>query len=227
MGRPYGSGRVICESCISIDVRLWHREGRLRAGQHFSWSWTCGGKPSGSIKVHTETDAVILMYRARSWGNAEWKSVEQRVPITWTACHLAGHRPWFICSVYFNGRCCRRRVALLYGAGELFACRRCYGLAYASQREALHHRGIGKAQKIRMRLGGSPNMREAFPDKPKGMHWRTYDRLRRMHDVAEGRSAVDLMRLVERLERRFARLTGADSANDFDNSGGEESDHDY
>src|SRR5262249_10004036 len=30
-----------------------------------------------------------------------------------------------------------------------------------------------------------------------------------------------------RLERRFARLKGADSANDFDNSGGEESDHDY
>ena len=68
--------------------------------------------------------------------------------------------------------------------------------------EALHHRGVGKAQKIRMRLGGSPNMFEEFPDKPKGMHWRTYDRLRRMHDVAEGRSASALMRVVERLERR-------------------------
>ncbi|HVI66642.1 MAG TPA: hypothetical protein VM910_29300 [Bradyrhizobium sp.] len=227
MGRPYGSGRVTCESCISIDVRRWHREGRLRPGLFFSWSWTCNGEPFGDIKVRTEADAVVLMYRARSYGGAEWKSVEQRVPITWTACHLGGHRPWFICSVYSNGRYCGRRVALLYIAGELFACRRCYGLAYASQHEALHHRGVGKAQKIRMRLGGSPNMREAFPDKPKGMHWRTYDRLRRMHDVAEGRSAVDLMRLVERLERRFARLTGADSANDFDNSGGEESDHDY
>jgi hypothetical protein len=31
MGRPYGSGRVICESCIWIDVRRWHREGRLHA----------------------------------------------------------------------------------------------------------------------------------------------------------------------------------------------------
>src|SRR5262249_22978421 len=93
MGRPYGSGRVTCESRISIDVRRWNREGRLHAGHSFTCSWTFGGKPFGSIKVRTEADAVILMYRARSWGNAEWKSVEQRVPITWTACHLGGRRP--------------------------------------------------------------------------------------------------------------------------------------
>src|SRR5215467_8412402 len=167
MGRPYGSGRVTCESCISIDVRRWNREGRLHAGQHFSWSWTCGGKPSGSIKVRTEADAVILMYRARSWGNAEWKSVEQRVPITWTACHLGGRRPWFVCPRSSGGRYCGRRVALLYGAGELFACRCCYGLAYTSQHEGSYFRDLKKAQKIRMRLGGSPVMSEAFPDKPK------------------------------------------------------------
>ena len=194
-------------------MRRWHREGRLRPGLFFSWSWTCNGEPFGDIKVRTEADAVVLVYRMRNRGDAEWKSVEQRVPITWTACHLGGSRPWFICSVHSNGRYCGRRVAVLYIAGELFACRRCYGLAYASQREALHHRGVGKAQKIRMRLGGSPNMFEEFPDKPKGMHWRTYDRLRHMHDVAEGRSASALMRVVERL-----RLKGADSANDFDNS---------
>jgi hypothetical protein len=64
----------------------------------------------------------------------------------------------FVCSVYSGSRYCGRRAALLYGAGKLFACRRCYGLAYASQHEGLHHRGLGKAQKIRMQLGGSPNM---------------------------------------------------------------------
>ncbi len=30
-------------------------------------------------------------------------------------------------------------------------------------------------------------MLDEFPDKPKGMHWRTYDRLRRVHNVAEAR----------------------------------------
>lgn len=34
-------------------------------------------------------------------------------------------RRWFVCSVHANGRYCGRRVALLYLAGELFACRRC------------------------------------------------------------------------------------------------------
>ena len=28
-----------------------------------------------------------------------------------------------------------------------------------------------------MKLGGSGSMAEPFPAKPKGMHWRTYDRL--------------------------------------------------
>ena len=201
MGRVYGTGRATCQSCISIDVRRWHREGRLDPGVSFSSSWTRGGELSASINVHTETDAVVLMYRGRSWGNAEWKSAEQRVPITWTACHFGGQRPWFVCSIYSSGRYCGRRVAALYGASELFACRHCYGLAYGSQREPSYLRDVDRAQKIRIQLGGSPNMSERFPDKPKGMHWRTYDRLRHRHDLAEERSMMGLMRFIERRDR--------------------------
>jgi hypothetical protein len=56
-----------------------------------------------------------------------------------------------------------------------------------------------------MQLGGSANMLEEFPDKPKGMHWRTYERWRRIHDVAEERSNRGLMGFVERLGRRTSR----------------------
>src|SRR5262245_45154817 len=38
---------------------------------------------------------------------------------------------------------------------------------YASQREALYLRDVDKAQKIRMRLGGSTVMSEASPNKPR------------------------------------------------------------
>ena len=43
------------------------------------------------------------------------------------------------------------------------------------------------------------------PDKPKGMHWRTYQRWRRVHDVAEERSTIGLMGFAERLGRRTSR----------------------
>jgi hypothetical protein len=45
-------------------------------------------------------------------------------------------------------------------------------------------------------------MLEGFPDKPKGMHWRTYDRLRHTHDIAEARLMVGLTQFVDRLQRR-------------------------
>jgi hypothetical protein len=48
----------------------------------------------------TEQDAVVLIYRVRSHGETEWKDIEQRIPITWTAGYLGGHRLWFVCSVY-------------------------------------------------------------------------------------------------------------------------------
>jgi hypothetical protein len=113
------------------------------------------------------------------------KPVYQKVPITWTACRFGGRRPWFVCSVSSVGRYCGRRVAVLYGAGELFACRRCYGIAYASQQESSLYRWLRKAQKIRKRLGGSSDIFDVFPDKAKHMHWRSYERLRRIYRVAE------------------------------------------
>ena len=114
---PLG-GRDTCELYKSIDVRRWHREGRLLAGRQFSWSWTSGGERSGAINVRTWADAVVLSFRARSFLAAGWKSIEQRVPITWTLCHLGGRRPWFICSVRSNTQYCGRRVAVLYLAGK-------------------------------------------------------------------------------------------------------------
>lgn len=184
MGRPAAHPGT-CESYKSIDVRDWHRRGFLHAGQRFSWSWTRGGQPSGGISVRTEANAVVLVFRSRDVGASEWKSIEQRVPITWTECNLGGHRPWFLCSVSSGGQRCGRRVAVLYGVGELFACRHCYRLTYACQRENRRDRSLTTAQKIRLRLGGSANMLEPFPQKPKGMHWRTYERLRDRANRAE------------------------------------------
>ena len=157
MARPAFGSRPTCEGCMFGHVRRWHRE-PLRAGQPFSYSWNCGGEP-GHHRVRAEQDAVFLIFESRRWGDGEWKTIKQR------PCQSPGRRvtlaaivPGFDCSVYTSGQCCGRRVALLYVAGELFACRRCYGLAYASQQETpAPPRSWNRAQKDPvMRLGGSP-----------------------------------------------------------------------
>jgi hypothetical protein len=135
--------------------------------------------------VRTDADAVVLTFN----GSREWKSVEQRVPLEWTRCHLSGARPWFRCVAYVGGRLCGRRVAKLYKRdAAVFACRHCCGLAYASQQEIPRYRAISRVQKLRMRLGGSANLLEPFPKKPRGMHRLTYYRLFHKAMAAQERS---------------------------------------
>ncbi len=76
---------------------------------------------------------------------------------------------------------------MLY-AGSLAACRLCYGLAYDSQRETAHDRALTRFQKISEKLGGSGVLADGIPPKPKGMHWRTYERLAQKADDASYQS---------------------------------------
>src|SRR5471030_196284 len=98
-------------------------------------------------------------------------------------------RPYFVCPGVVNGVACGRRVAKLYGPGRYFLCRHCYRLAHASQSEGALDRVLRRANKIRQRLGGDPGMVAPFPPKPKGIWWRTYERLRDRAFDAELRAA--------------------------------------
>jgi hypothetical protein len=201
MGRYAGRGKTTVESCRSLDVLNWHRCGYLRSPRRFSWAWTQDGKRVASINVETERYCVTLKYRSRPYGG-DWAGAKQQFPVAWTPCRFGGDRPWFICPVYANGTYCGRQVTKLYHAGRLFACRHCSRLAYASQQESAHERGLLKAQRVRMRLGGTANMLDDFPQKPKGMHWRTYERMCRVHDAAQAHSIIGLTGFAKRLRRR-------------------------
>jgi hypothetical protein len=150
----------ICENFNAIDVRELQRKNLLRPGLCFTYEWFRNGAPSRKIFI-TQADAIMLVYRARPPDPTESRIVELRVPIIWTKCHLGGRRPWFKCLTTANGELCGRRVAKLYG--PCFACRRCLGLVYASQREVPLKRAIRRAQMIKMRLGWSNNPLEPFP----------------------------------------------------------------
>lgn len=76
------------------------------------------------------------------------------------------------------------------GAGKFFLCRPCCDLAYASQQESELDRLMRKAWKIRDRLGASADLTKPILFKPKNMHQKTFDRLRREADNASHRSWV-------------------------------------
>jgi hypothetical protein len=156
-----------------------------------------------TVYIKTESHCVTLYYRSRS-RDEDWSNVEQHVAVVWTPCRFGGERAWFMCSGDGSGARCVRRVIKLYRAGRQFACRECCRLAYISQRRSTYERRRGKAQEIRMRLGGSPSMMD-FPDRPRGMHEQTFERWRRIHDAAEERSTDGLLRFVELLGRRISR----------------------
>lgn len=165
------------ESQHGIDIRWLKKQGRLRSGVGGTLSWSCRDEQTGAIRYRMEIDRMVLNYRRRPH-NGEWEDVEQVVLFDWTSCNYGGERTWFLCPH------CNRRVAILYGVGKYFLCRHCYNLTYASQQVQRYERLMRKAQAIMEHLGGGADLWEPFPDKPKGMHWKTYHRLRHKAEQA-------------------------------------------
>ncbi len=177
----FGSGRrwsstETTSDYVRVDVRKWQRQGLLIAGRTF-FSW-----PSWEVEVTSaDRDEPILLCLHPRHGTGVRP---QRIWIEWTACNYGGKRAWFICP-----RGCGRRVAILYGTVEL-ACRHCRQLTYECQQDSGWHRSLRQARTSRAKLGGSMSLAESLPEKPKGMHWRTYRRL--------------ITRLVQREQAVFA-----------------------
>ncbi len=201
------SKKITVEECRRLDVRRLHREGLLEPGYRFSWSWSRAGRQiasiGGLVLGSSRPERVVLLFRHRSGLSAEWEGVQEPVELDWTPCNFGGERPWFVCPGVVNGVACGRRVAVLYGPGHYFLCRHCYDLSYQSQRDNKIYRALHRAQKIRERLGGSANMMEPFPEKPKGMHWKTYERLFWEHHEAEMEQLIGMREWLDKMEREL------------------------
>lgn len=203
-GRPSGTGRDIVEDCRSIDVNRLHKAGCLRPGWLGGWQWTRNGEKVASIGLRADADRLILSYRCRIAGG-EWQDIEEPVRVLRLSCRFGGSRPYFQCPGVVNGAACGRRVAKLYLSGRYFLCRHCYGLANASQSEGTWDRALRRANKIRLRLGGDPGLASPFPERPKGMWQRTYERLSERtlaaETLADEAFAIRAERLLERIDR--------------------------
>lgn len=105
----------------------------------------------------------------------------QSIALDWQPCHLGGERPYFICP-----QCASVRV-ILFGHGRL-ACRTCHDLYYEKQLCRNGFSNIGKLSRIAKKLGS--DTWATMPDKPKWMHWRTYEGLK-----ADYKDALNSIRL--------------------------------
>jgi hypothetical protein len=80
------------------------------------------------------------------------------------------------------------RFAVPAAAGPVLRLLHCCQLSYESRSQNARLRAITKVQKIRRRLGGA-SLLELFPEKPRGMWWRTYRRLCEEAQRAEERTS--------------------------------------
>lgn len=183
-GRHGGGGGKRTTGCQHhIDIRWLKQHGHLRPGTIAILSWSSRGTQTGMVICTMIEEGMLLHYKYRI-NVGEWVPVEQSIIFDRTPCHYGGHRTWFLCP------CCKKRIAVLYGAGKLFLCRHCYDLAYGSQQEGKIDRLMRKARKIRHRLGAGDNLFIPIWQKPKGMHETTYLRLRSKANVASGLSSL-------------------------------------
>jgi hypothetical protein len=165
------TGRRTTAVAWRLSVNNLNKAGALTPGWFGGWQWLRDGEQVANIRVGAIEGGVRLIYRSRSYGE-EWTEHDEFVAISWEPCRFGGQRPYFHCPT------CWRRVLQLYGNAR-YLCRTCQNLSYPSQRKSPVDRAFSRADAIRDRLGGLAGIANPFPDKPKGMHWKTYERLER------------------------------------------------
>jgi hypothetical protein len=95
----------------------------------------------------------------------------QRIGIHWVKTGFGKPRPIFVCRCGYGVH----KLFLRYG---FLACRHCHGAAYASQQRDSNGRKRLAASKLRLKLGGCPDITEPMPAKPRLTRRRTYQHIR-------------------------------------------------
>lgn len=183
------------DSCPSIDIRAWHRERLIEPGTAFEKPLTApktDNLPYAwiDVKVSAGADAITLRYPHLDLERGTLgPATEIEIGLTWTAPVGNVHRPWFLCPGLSEP--CNRRVAELYVLFKRPLCRHCLGFRYRSERAKPFEQVIARLYKIRKRLGDDATLFTPI-EKPKGMHWRTFNRRMDEYNQLNGQGLVAL-----------------------------------
>jgi hypothetical protein len=186
-GAGHPGWRRKCEQALALDIRTLSRKGHLAPGTYTGHYWSRGGEPCGSIECAARTNCLVLSY-TRTTEGGEPARYRYEVPVERTSCRFGGSRPWFRCPW------CNRRCAVIYGLSRdgYFACRICLRLAYTSECECPFGRLLRRMEKLEARLIDGEL-------KPKGMRWRTFERICERIDEID--QTIDTMAFVRFAQR--------------------------
>jgi hypothetical protein len=158
--------KSITSESLPLDIRELNSKRLLTQGASITSKWSSGGEVCASISGLVFEDYLQLQYTYR-----KTEEIKQKIYFEWTPCNYGGRRVWFSCPF------CHRRIAVIYGAGKYFACRKCYNLAYLSCNEPDYQRMIDRANNLKEKLGGEGGLYSPIPSRPKGMHDKTYQKM--------------------------------------------------
>jgi hypothetical protein len=208
----YGSGRSggrpTVESSLTLNLARLFDTGWLKPGIWTSgtlrWSIIGTGEETASMSFEArlgkeEGDIRLRWISTNPW-SGEKRQCENRIMLTTSLQPFGGRRWWFVCP--HTGR----RAARLYlpSGANTFDCRNAYRLAYRSQRETPRDRALSRAFALRRKLGDDGGIGTYIP-KPKGMHWRTFERALEKIDRAEDIVETHTMLLLERFKQVASR----------------------
>ena len=184
----YGSGRTgwkgKVENCRSLDVNRLSKEGCLRPGYRGGWEWTADGEQVASIGLRATADQLILNYRVCCNGE-DWTECGRSRAARPVAVQVRRH------ALLFRLPGGEERAAVQPSRDQALSRRSIFSVppllrsgVRQSERRPATYRLLRRADKRKIALGGTWGS-FIVPPKPKGMHWRTYERYLAEIDAAE------------------------------------------
>lgn len=201
----YGSGRQngrpIAEHSLRVDIGWMIRKGLAVPGgwRKSNLRWTCRGEPSGDVSyscdmTDPENSWLELRFSVPDRANGQRKHHTQRIHLSYTVPKFGGKRWWMHCPV--NGA----RVGKLYvpPGGDIFASRKAWRVGYQSQRIAKRDSMFERLFRLQRKLGGEIGWGQPI-SRPKGMHWRTYERYLKESEALDRCCSVEAAIVVQSL----------------------------
>ena len=118
----------------------------------------------------------------------------QHFRIVWIRTGFGRHRAVLVCS-------CGYGAVRLFARYGRYACKACHRAVHMCQRQSSRGRKRLRACKLRLDLGGWPDVNEALAPKARGRHGRTYRRLRGQVQALE--TAIGSKRFRKPLDMRI------------------------